>query len=173
MQQPGSAATDRGVPNWRRERSRIISACFLLVGRSGEETAFFTKRKHPSGGLRFGAKSIRAVPLLCSAASSVLYSGLTPPTRSRPAFGFAPDRPASLAGVREVSRFSCMLFLDVPWLFDHAASRAGSRFCRLRRVLPSRYSKRVGTQFFRFRGSIIWPADASIYASPCASRRTA
>ena len=30
-----------------------------------------------------------------------------------------PDRPAG-AGTKEVSRFSCMLFLDVPGLFDYA-----------------------------------------------------
>src|ERR1700683_1211429 len=35
------------------------------------------------------------------------------------------------------------------------------------------YANRVGTRFVSFRGSISRPADASFYASPYASRRTA
>jgi len=65
-----------------------------------------------------------------------------------------------------------MLFLDVRGVFDHAASRSGSRLYRLRRMLPSTYANRVGTRFVSFRGSIARPIDASIYASAYASRRT-
>jgi hypothetical protein len=37
------------------------------------------------------------------------------------------DRPVWFTGAPQVSRFSCMLFLDVRGVFDHAASRSGSR----------------------------------------------
>ena len=43
---------------------------------------------------------------------------------------------------------------------------------RLWRMLPSPYANKVGTRFVSFRGSIARPTDASIYASPYASRRT-
>jgi hypothetical protein len=38
-----------------------------------------------------------------------------------------PDRSAR-ADAKEVSRFSCMLFLDVPGVFDYAGPGVGSRF---------------------------------------------
>ena len=62
------------------------------------------------------------------------------------------DRPVCFTGTLQVSRFSCMLFLDVHGVFDHAASRSGSRFCRLARMLPSPYANKVGTRFVSFRG---------------------
>jgi hypothetical protein len=38
-----------------------------------------------------------------------------------------PDRSAR-ADAKEVSRFSCMLFLDVPGVFDYAGPGVGTRF---------------------------------------------
>jgi hypothetical protein len=69
-------------------------------------------------------------------------------------------------------RFSCMLFLDVRGVFDHAASRSGSRCIACGGCCLPTYANRVGTRFVSFRGSIARPADAPIYASPYASRRT-
>jgi len=39
-------------------------------------------------------------------------------------------------------------------------------------MVPSHYANKVGTRFVSYRGSIARPTDASVYASPYASRRT-
>ena len=80
-----------------------------------------------------------------------------------------PDRSAA-ADTKEVSRFSCMLFLDVlgssttPGLtaardLTLLASMAFPQTAKGRRPVVS------------FRSSIAQPTDASVYASPAASRR--
>src|SRR5205085_23645 len=47
-----------------------------------------------------------------------------------------PDRSAC-ADTKEVSRFSCMLFLDVPGVFDYAGPGVGSRSSAASPVWPS------------------------------------
>ena len=72
----------------------------------------------------------------------------------------------------EVSRFSCMLFLGVPGVFDYAGTRSARDLVACADVAfplceqgrhPVRQFSELNTR----------PTDASVYASPAASRRTA
>jgi hypothetical protein len=58
------------------------------------------------------------------------------------AFAF-PDRPAEWAGDAEVSRFSCMLFLNVFGIFDYGGFVASSRFPAAT-MWPSLWTYKVG-----------------------------
>jgi len=65
---------------------------------------------------------------VCSAASLVLRHSPTPPRRTRPACGYSPSRTGpALRDAKEVSRFSCMLFLGVPGVLDFAGPDVNSR----------------------------------------------
>ena len=98
---------------------------------------------------------------LCSNDSSVLCRGVTPRRRARGPCGLSllPPSCGSVAstGVTEVSRFSCMKFLDVPW---------GLRLRRtdqelalsLPFMLPSAHLYCVGVRVVSFRSSIAHPA---------------
>ena len=85
-----------------------------------------------------------------------------------------PDRPPVRRDTAEVSRFSCMLFLMFvlkrAGFSDYAGSGFRSRLS-LPPMLPSRHSQGVGTRMLGFRSSITQPINASVYASPAASRR--
>ena len=74
------------------------------------------------------------------------------------------DRSRSDRDIPEVSRFSCMLFLDYAGPDAHSRSNANA-------VWPSHLSNEVGTLKRIFRSSIARPADAPVYASNVASRR--
>jgi len=80
-----------------------------------------------------------------------------------------PDRSAR-ADTTEASRFSCMLFLDVLGVSDYAGPEADSRSnagapCGL----PFNFTRSPpGSAFSKLNTQ---PTDASVYASPAASRR--
>ncbi len=80
------------------------------------------------------------------------------------------DRSRSDRDTPEVSRFSCMLFLDVLRFSDYAGPDATRDVTRTP-VLPSLFANKVGTLKRIFRSSIARPADTSVYASVDASRR--
>src|ERR1035437_7682450 len=80
-----------------------------------------------------------------------------------------PDRPAG-AGAKEVSRFSCILFLGVPGVFDYAGPGVGSRITPPAGVAFP-LTEKGRRPVLSFRSSIAQPTDASVYASPAASRR--
>src|SRR3984893_6892730 len=98
---------------------------------------------------------------LCSNDSSVLYRGVTPRRRARGPCGLSPLPPScgsvAATGVSEVSRFSCMKFLDVPW---GLRPRRTDRELALTfpSVLPSAHINRVGVWVVCFRGSMSPPA---------------
>jgi hypothetical protein len=77
--------------------------------------------------------------------------------------------PGWAAGVSEVSRFSCMKFLDVPGVFDYAGlSRvSGYRPCS---YCTSAHFSCVGVRVVGFRNSISHPAYTPVYASLSPSR---
>ncbi len=84
------------------------------------------------------------------------------------AFPNRPDR----SGTREVSRFSCMLFLGVPGVFDYAGPSLGSRLTPWAGVaFPLTVKGRHPV--LCFRSSIAQPTTASVYASPATSQRPA
>jgi len=61
------------------------------------------------------------------------------------------------AGISEVSRFSCMKFLDVPW--GLRPRRTGWELAlSLPSMLPSAHINRVGVRVACFRGSMSHPA---------------
>jgi len=72
----------------------------------------------------------------------------------------------------EVSRFSCMLFLDVLGVCDHAGPCVSSRSSAAAGVAFSQTGKdrHPDLSFSRLN---VPPADASVYASPTASQRPA
>jgi hypothetical protein len=98
---------------------------------------------------------------LCSNDSSVLYRGVTPRRRARGPCGLSLLPPScgsvGATGVSEVSRFSCMKFLDVPW---GLRPRRTDRELALTfpSVLPSAHINRVGVWVVCFRGSMSHPA---------------
>ncbi len=81
-----------------------------------------------------------------------------------------PDRSRISRDAMEVSRFSCMLFLNVLGSLTTPGPAFSSRLA-LSPVLPSRHSQGVGARILGFRSSIAQPINASVYASPTASRR--
>jgi len=88
-------------------------------------------------------------------------------------FAFANrSRPAWDRDALEVSRFSCMLFLDVLGVCDHAGPCVGSRSIAAAGVAFSQKGKdrHPDLSFSRLNTQ---PADASVYASPIASQRSA
>ena len=78
--------------------------------------------------------------------------------------------PVSRADILEVSRFSCMKFLDVRGLFD-CAGRPATRVAAAVRVAFA-VCYRLGVPEFFFRSSITRPTYAPVYASMAASRHT-
>src|SRR5579864_3988955 len=62
-----------------------------------------------------------------------------------------------LAGVSEVSRFSCLKFLDVPWGLRPRRT-AQELALSLLHMLPSAHINRVGVRVVCFRGSIPTPS---------------
>src|ERR1017187_4669755 len=81
-----------------------------------------------------------------------------------------PDRSPVRRDTAEVSRFSCMLFIDGLG----SLTTPGPAFAReitLPPMLPSRHSQGVGARIYGFRSSITQPINASVYASPAASRQ--
>jgi hypothetical protein len=61
------------------------------------------------------------------------------------------------AGVSEVSRFSCMKFLDVPWGLRPRRTEQDLALSLLS-MLPSAHINRVGVRVVCFRGSMSHPA---------------
>src|SRR5215472_9672845 len=61
------------------------------------------------------------------------------------------------AGVSEVSRFSCMKFLGVPWGLRPRRTERELALALLS-VLPSAHVNRVGVRVVSFRGSMSHPA---------------
>ena len=72
-------------------------------------------------------------------------------------------------GISEVSRFSCMKFLGVPWGLRLRRTEPrlaiSSRF-----ILPSAHYNCVGVPIASFRSSIAQPTYPPVYASLCTSR---
>src|ERR1700746_1873005 len=66
-------------------------------------------------------------------------------------------QPGSTAGVLEVSRFSCMKFLDVPWGLRPRRTEQELALS-LPSMLPSAHINRVGVWVVCFRGSMSHPA---------------
>src|SRR5207253_2492767 len=64
--------------------------------------------------------------------------------------------PGLTAGVSEVSRFSCMKFLDVPWGLRPRRTEQELALSLLS-MLPSAHINRVGVRVVCFRGSIPTP----------------
>jgi hypothetical protein len=110
---------------------------------------------------------------LCSNDSSVLCRCPTPRKRACGPCGLSLLPPScnrlAVAGISEVSRFSCMKFLAVFWglRLRRSAPRLAlsSRF-----MLPSAYYNCVGVLIASFRSSIAQPAYSPVYASLCTSR---
>src|ERR1035438_1676522 len=69
-----------------------------------------------------------------------------------------------VAGIPEVSRFSCMKFLGVSGVFDYAGLNRNSRYRSGSCCLP-RITKDVGVRVASFRSSIAHPAYSPVYAS--------
>jgi len=147
-----------------RFRARLgFSIPFTFSGPRGITPAFGYSAPHSSA---------RGTSTLLSGALLSAHYGAVRLLRSvhvrLTAFAF-PDRSAR-TDTTEVSRFSCMLFLDVHGVSDYAGPKADSRSnagppCGLpfnvTRSPPGSAFTKLNTQ----------PADASIYASPAASRR--
>ncbi len=81
------------------------------------------------------------------------------------------------AGIPEVSRFSCMKFLDVSGVFDYAGLSRNSRYRSCSYCLPRiTRTSASGLHLFEiasFRSSIAHPAYTPIYASLTPSRESA
>ena len=110
---------------------------------------------------------------LCSNDSSVLCRCVTPRRRTCGPCGPEPS-PAVLrlifvAGISEVSRFSCMKFLGVSGVFDYAGLKQRLALSPPL-MLPSAHYKDVGVRITSFRSSIAHPTYSPVYASPCTSR---
>jgi hypothetical protein len=71
-----------------------------------------------------------------------------------------------VAGISEVSRFSCMKFLGVSGVFDYAGPNRNSRYRPCSCCLPRIY-KDVGVRVASFRSSIAHPTYSPVYASLC------
>jgi hypothetical protein len=109
---------------------------------------------------------------LCSNDSSVLCRCPTPRRRTCGPCGLSllpPSCDSNLAaGVREVSRFSCMKFLGVPGVFDYAGPSGDSRY-RLRSCCLPRITRTSASGLHLF-GAEYPPRLSSVYASLCPSR---
>jgi len=117
------------------DRDHRLLNDFVFQRRDAQRTGTRVPRS-VSGACRVRRRSPRSAPFppqppprrwpLCSVASQVLRRSPTPPWRTCPAGGDAP------------SRFSCLLFLGVPGLFDYAGPGSGSRCNATRRCgLPA------------------------------------
>src|SRR5712671_8161966 len=97
---------------------------------------------------------------LCSNDSSVLRRGVTPRRRTRGPCGLSLRPPScdsvAATGISEVSRFSCMKFLDVPWGLRPRRTEQKLALSLLS-MLPSAHIYRVGVRVVCFRGSIPTP----------------
>ena len=112
----------------------------------------------------------RRLPL-CSAASSVLRRSPTPPWRIRPDCGYSPFRtdllpqtPRRSPGSRAYCFSACLGSSTTP---GPAMARDLSPFAGVAFPLTEKGRRPV----LSFRSSITQPTDASVYASPAASRR--
>src|ERR1022692_4791600 len=110
---------------------------------------------------------------LCSAASLVLWRSQTPPWRTRPACGYSPSRTGLLAqtprrspGSRAYCFSACLGSSTTP---GPAMARDLSPSAGMAFPLTEKGRRPV----LSFRSSIAQPTDASVYASPAASRRPA
>src|ERR1039458_5702278 len=110
---------------------------------------------------------------LCSAASVVLWRSQTPPWRTRPACGYSPSRTGLLAqtprrspGSRAYCFWACLGSSTTP---GPAMARDLSPSAGMAFPLTEKGRRPV----LSFRSSIAQPTDASVYASPAASRRPA
>jgi len=108
---------------------------------------------------------------LCSATSSVIRRSQTPPRRTCPACGFLPSRTGLIAqtpqrppGSRACCFSTCLGSQTTPGQRPTRESNAGSP-CGLPQVLTR---SPPGTAFSKLNTQ---PTDASVYASPAASRR--
>src|ERR1035437_9061932 len=112
----------------------------------------------------------RRLPL-CSAASSVLWRSQPPPRRTRPACGYSPSRtgllpqtPRRSTGSRAYCFSACLGSSTTP---GPAMARELSPSAGVAFPLTEKSRRPV----LSFRSSIAQPTDASVYASPAASRR--
>src|SRR4029077_6737054 len=131
--------------------TRAVPRGFVYLS---NERVFSLSRSLPSS---LSADDVR----LCSNDSSVLFRGVTPRRRARGPCGLSllppPCGSVASTGVSEVSRFSCMKFLDVPW--GLRPRRAGWKLAlSLPSMLPSAHINRVGVRVVCFRGSMSHPA---------------
>ena len=98
---------------------------------------------------------------LCSNDSSVLCRSVTPRRRACGPYGLSLHPPScgsvATTGVSEVSRFSCMKFLDVPWGLRPRRTEQELALS-LPSMLPSAHIYRVGVRVVCFRGSMSHPA---------------
>jgi hypothetical protein len=129
--------------------------------RSRSESGTGQVKECSLGAAAFPPHSPPTMLRLCSNDSSVLCRGVTPRRRACGPCGLSllPPSCGSVAatGVSEVSRFSCMKFLDVPW--GLRPRRTGRKLAlSLPPMLPSAHVNRVGVRVVCFRGSIAHPA---------------
>src|ERR1017187_9864050 len=73
------------------------------------------------------------------------------------------------AGISEVSRFSCMKLLGVPWGLQLRRTEHGLALSSLL-MLPSAHIYCVGVRVVSFRSSIAHPAYTPVYTSLSSSR---
>ena len=113
------------------------------------------------------------IALLCSAGSSILWRGPTPPERARPHCGFAPSRTGLVPFRDEAlqrspgSRACCFsACAGSPTTQD----RLFARVYRDTAALPSSIRKESASWFCVFRSSIALPTDTPVYASGGTSR---
>ena len=108
----------------------------------------------------------------CSNDSSVLCRCPTPRRRTCGPCGLSllpPSCESNLAaGVREVSRFSCMKFLGVPGVFDYARLSGSSRYRARSCCLPC--ITRTSASGLHLFGAEYPPRLSSVYASLSTSR---
>ena len=109
---------------------------------------------------------------LCSNDSSVLCRCVTPRRCACGPCGLKPSpavlRPISVAGIPEVSRFSCMKFLGVPGVFDYAGLSGCSRYRACSCCLPR--ITRTSASGLHLFGAEYPPRLSSVYASLSTSR---
>src|SRR5450755_3768026 len=74
-----------------------------------------------------------------------------------------------IAGIPEVSRFSCMKFSRRVWGLRLRRTEPELALA-FRLILPSAHYKDVGVRVASFRSSIAHPTYSPVYASPCTSR---
>ncbi len=101
---------------------------------------------------------------LCSAASSVLRGSPTPPVRTCPPLWLCAFADRSAITGRRSGGLPVLVHVVSrrARVFDHAASRFGSRFWRLQRILPSHLSKQGRHAVRQFSG-LNSPAHRCLY----------